>query len=76
VATRGYTVDNEDGYEDGYLRHSSVDLDDVRNLHLRYSHAKHGDPELTVEFVGGRTRVFAVDRFLIERLLEHLEEWG
>jgi hypothetical protein len=29
---------------------------------------------LAVEYVGGRVRVFEVDKFLIERLLEQLDE--
>jgi hypothetical protein len=53
-----------------------VSLDDVRNLELRYTRARPGMIELTVEYVGGRVKVFEVDRFLIERLLEHLEQMG
>jgi hypothetical protein len=50
-----------------------VDLDDVRNLVMRYSRARPDRIELAVEYVGGRVRVYEVDRFLIERLLEQLE---
>jgi hypothetical protein len=50
-----------------------VDLDDVRNLVMRYSRARPERIELAVEYVGGRVRVYEVDRFLIERLLEQLE---
>ena len=50
-----------------------VDLDDVRHLEMRYSHARPDKIELTVEYVGGRIRVYEVDRSLIERLLEQLE---
>jgi hypothetical protein len=50
-----------------------VDLDDVRNLVMRYSHARPDKIELAVEYVGGRVSVYEVDRFLIERLLEQLE---
>jgi hypothetical protein len=50
-----------------------VDLDDVRNLVMRYSRARPDKIELAVEYVGGRVRVYEVDRFLIERLLEQLE---
>jgi len=50
-----------------------VDLDDVRNLVMRYSRARPDKIELAVEYVGGRVRVHEVDRFLIERLLEQLE---
>jgi hypothetical protein len=50
-----------------------VSLDDVRNLELRYTRASRDRIELVVEYEGGRVKVFEVDRFLIERLLEHLE---
>jgi len=50
-----------------------VDLDDVRNLEMTYSRARPDRIELAVEYVGGRTRVYEVDRFLIEHLLEQLE---
>ena len=49
-------------------------LDDVRRLELRYSRKAPGEADLFVEYVGGRIKVFEVDRFLIERLLEHLED--
>jgi hypothetical protein len=48
-------------------------LDDVRNLQLTYSRLRPGAGTCFVEYVGGRIRVYEVDRFLIERLLEHLE---
>ena len=51
-----------------------VSLDDVRNLELRYTRARPETIELVVEYVGGRVKVFEVDRFLIERLLEHLDQ--
>jgi hypothetical protein len=51
-----------------------VDLHDVRRLEIRYSRASPAKAELAVEYVGGRVRVFVVDRFLIERLLEQLDE--
>jgi hypothetical protein len=51
-----------------------VSLGDVRNLELRYTRARPETIELVVEYVGGRVKVFEVDRFLIERLLEHLEQ--
>ncbi len=50
-----------------------VDLQDVRHIEIRYSRARPLKAELAVEYHGGSTRVFVVDRFLIERLLEHLE---
>jgi hypothetical protein len=50
-----------------------VDLDDVRNLVMKYSRARPERIELAVEYAGGRIRVYEVDRFLIERLLEQLE---
>jgi hypothetical protein len=51
-----------------------VDLDDIRKLEMRYSHARPEKMTLSVEYVGGRIKVFEVDRYLIERLLEQLEE--
>jgi hypothetical protein len=51
-----------------------VNLDDVRKLELRYSRRTPGKADLFVEYVGGRIKVFEVDRFLIERLLEQLED--
>jgi hypothetical protein len=51
-----------------------VDLHDVRRLEIRYSRARPDKANLTVEYIGGRVRVFMVDRFLIERLLEQLDE--
>jgi hypothetical protein len=50
-----------------------VDLDDVRSLEISYSRARPDKAHLAVEYVGGRVRVFVVDRYLIERLLEVLE---
>jgi len=50
-----------------------VDLQDVRRLEISYSLARPDRANLAVEYVGGRVRVFVVDRFLIERLLEQLE---
>jgi hypothetical protein len=40
---------------------------------MRYSRARPDRVELAVEYVGGRIRVYEVDRFLIERLLEQLQ---
>jgi len=51
-----------------------VNLDDVRNLELRYTRRAPGKADLLVEYVGGRIKVFEVDRFWIERLLEQLED--
>jgi hypothetical protein len=53
-----------------------INLEDVRNLELSYSHARPDKMTLTVEYVGGRLKVFEVDRYLIERLLEQLENQG
>jgi hypothetical protein len=53
-----------------------VNLDDVRNLELRYSRAQPDKMNLFVEYVDGQIKVFEVDRYLIERLLEQLEEQG
>jgi len=51
-----------------------VSLEDVRNLTLRYSRARPDKVDLSVEYGGGRIKVFEVDRYLIERLLEQLED--
>jgi hypothetical protein len=48
-------------------------LDDVRKLQITYSRLRPGAGACFVEHVGGRIRVYEVDRFLIEHLLEHLE---
>ena len=50
-----------------------VDLQDVRRLEISYSRARPDKADLAVEYVGGRVKVFVVDRFLIERVLEQLE---
>ena len=50
-----------------------VDLDDVRSLEISYSRARPDKAHLAVEYVGGRVRVFVVDRHLIEGLLGALE---
>lgn len=50
-----------------------VDLQDVRHVEVSYSQAKPNKAELAIEYLGGRIRVFEVDRFLIESLLERLE---
>ena len=60
----------------GTLREPSVprvSLDNVRNLEPRYTRARPETIELVVEYVGGRIEVFEADRFLIERLLEHVK---
>ncbi len=57
----------------GLLR---VDLEDVRKLEMRYSRAQPDKMDLSVEYVGGRIKVFEVDKHLIERLLEQLEYQG
>jgi hypothetical protein len=48
-------------------------LDEVRTLQITYSRLRSGEGICFVEQVGGRMRVYEVDRFLIEHLLEHLE---
>jgi hypothetical protein len=58
---------------DGFPEELHVDLDDIRHLEMRYSRARPDRIELAVEYVGGRIRVYEVDRFLIERLLEQLQ---
>ena len=66
---RGMRMDN------GFPEALHVDLDDIRHLEVRYSRARPDKIELAVEYVGGRIRVYEVDRFLIERLLEQLQYW-
>ena len=53
-----------------------VNLEDVRHLELRYSRAQPEKMNLSVEYVGGRIKVFEVNRYLIERLLERQEDQG
>ena len=66
---RGMRMDN------GFPEALHVDLDDIRHLEMRYSRARPEKIELAVEYVGGRIRVYEVDRVLIERLLEQLQYW-
>ena len=61
--------------DNGFPEALHVDLDDIRHLEMRYSRARPDKIELAVEYVGGRIRVYEVDRFLIERLLEQLQYW-
>lgn len=42
-------------------------------MEIHYSCARPDRANLAVGYVGGRVRVFVMDTFLIERLLEHLE---
>jgi len=51
-----------------------VSLENVRHLTLRYSRARPEEMEICVEYVGGRIKVFEVDRYLMECLLEQLED--
>jgi len=48
-------------------------LDDVRNLQIAYSHTRPGTGTCFIEDAGRRIKVYEVDRFLLEHLLEHLE---
>jgi hypothetical protein len=48
-------------------------LDDVRKLQIAYSRLRPGEGICFFEYVGGRIKVYEVDRFLTEHLLEHLE---
>ena len=61
--------------DNGFPEALHVDLDDIRHLEMRYSRARPNKIELAVEYVGGRIRVYEVDRVLIERLLEQLQYW-
>jgi hypothetical protein len=58
------------------LGKSRVNLDEDRGLELRHGHGRPDKIDLLVEYVGGRIKVFEVDRHLIERLLEQLEDRG
>jgi hypothetical protein len=51
-----------------------VSLEDVRHLVLRYSRIRPEKMEICVEYVGGRIKVFEVDRYFAERLLDQLED--
>jgi hypothetical protein len=51
-------------------------LENVRKLEIAYNRHHPGEGLCVVEYVGGRVKVFEVDRYLIERLLEHLEHRG
>jgi hypothetical protein len=63
--------------KDNYIPGKSrVNLDDVSSLELRYSRGRPDKIDLAVEYVGGRIKVFQVDRYLIESLLEQLEDRG
>ena len=58
----------------GTPREQRVSLEDVRHLELRYSRARPEKMEVCVEYVGGRIKVFEVDRYLVELLLDQLED--
>ena len=64
------------GLSEDHPNFGQVDLDDVRKLEMRYSRARPDKMTLSVEYVGGRIKVFEVDIYLIERLLEQLEYQG
>jgi hypothetical protein len=51
-------------------------LEQVRHLQMRYSRVQPYKVDLSVEYVGGQIKIFEVDRYLIERLLEQLEDQG
>jgi len=48
-------------------------LEDVRKIQITYSRLRPGAGTCFIEHVGGRIRVYEVDRFLLEHLVEHLE---
>ena len=48
-------------------------LENVRKLEITYNRAHPGEGSCVVEYLGGRIELLEVDRYLIERLLEHLE---
>jgi len=41
-----------------------------------FARLQAGEGTCFVEYVGGQVRAFEVDRFLVERLIEHLEQRG
>ncbi|HJQ30316.1 MAG TPA: hypothetical protein VJ827_13335 [Rubrobacter sp.] len=53
---------------------SGARLEDVRRLEIIYSRTRPGEGACFVEYIGGRVEVLEVDRYLIGRLLEHLED--
>ena len=55
-------------------REQRVSLENVRHLTLRYSRARPEKMEICVQYVGGRIKVFKVDRYLAECLLDQLED--
>ena len=60
--------------DSNFPEESHVDLlDDVRKLQITYSRLRPGAGARFVERVSGRIRVYEVDRFLIEQMLDHLE---
>jgi hypothetical protein len=58
---------------EGTLGESLVNLEEVRKLEMRYSRTHPDKMNLYVEYIGGRIKVYEVDKYLIERLLEQLE---
>ncbi|HSK85442.1 MAG TPA: hypothetical protein VK902_18885 [Rubrobacter sp.] len=59
----------DSGFPEGFR----FSLEDVRKLQITYNRYRPGAGTCFVEYVGGRIEVFEADRFLIERLLEHLK---
>ena len=55
-------------------REQRVSLENVRHLELSYSRSRPEKMDLCVEYVGGRIKVFEVDRYLIECLLDQVED--
>jgi len=65
---RGMRMDN------GFPEQRHVDLiDDVSKLQIAYSHTRPGTGTCFIEDAGRRIKVYEVDRFLLEHLLEHLK---
>ena len=59
--------------DSGFPEGLHFSLDGVRKLQITYNRYRPGAGTCFVEYVGGRIEVFEADRFLIERLLEHVK---
>ena len=51
--------------DSGFPEELHVDLDEFRNLVMKYSRAKPDRIELAVEYVGGRIKVYPLLRLLL-----------
>ena len=51
-----------------------VSLESARHLVLRYSRARLEKMGICVEYAGGRIKVFEVERYFVERVLDQLKD--